>query len=222
MSNTIPMLASLLKPRDIKTETTYDVILKAHLEHKMDQLPQNMQDMLKRWRQANALMRDGGLVKRGDKEVTRPYTYTRLADYLVEEYKISYRTAYDDIANAKKFFLPALTKDDKDFARGVMIEWGEKFMFDAAESGDYKSVAALFKALAEVKGLLKDEQERPDYENINIPSFNLVADPSVLGFTKVDDPEAAVARILAKRKKSKIDQIISESENIEYTEENGN
>ena len=84
---------------------------------------------------ANALLRDGKLVKVGKKEVTQPYTFNKLADFLVEEYKISYRTAYDDIANAKKFFLSTYTKDDKDFARGVMIEWGEKFMFEARANG---------------------------------------------------------------------------------------
>jgi len=87
--------------------------------------------------------------------------------------------------------------------------------------GDYKSAAAFYKALAEIKGILKEEQERPDYANINIPSFNLVVDPSELGFPKVEDPDAAVARIMAKRKKGKIDMIISQSETVDFTEENG-
>ena len=218
----IPLLAGLIKPKNIKTKTTYDVILKAHLENKIDQLPTDQQKMLERWRQANALMRDGALVTKGDKQITVPYTFGKLADFLVTEYKISYRTAYDDIKHAKKFFATAYTKDDKDFARGVMIEWGEKFMFEAASDGDYKSAAAFYKALSEIKGLLKDDQERPDYENINLPSFNLVVDPSELGFAKVENPEEAVARILAKRKKNKIDQIISESETINFTEHDGN
>ncbi len=179
MSN-IPMLANLLKPRDIKTETTFDVILKAWLGHTVEQLPENLQAMLKRWRKADNLLRVGCLVKKGDKDITQPYTFNKLADYLVEEYGVSYRTAYD-IANAKKFFLSTYTRDDKDFARGVMIEWGEKMMFEASSLGDYKSAAAFYKALSEIKGLLKDDQERPDYENINLPSFNLVTDPSVLG-----------------------------------------
>lgn len=219
--SSIPLLASLIKPRDVKAITTYDVILKAHLENKIEQLPEAQQKMLNRWRQANALMRDGSLVTKGERDITVPYTFGKLADFLVTEYKISYRTAYDDIKHAKKFFATAFTKDDKDFARGVMIEWGEQFMFEARADGDFKSAAAFYKALSEIKGLLKDDQERPDYENINIPSFNLVADPSVLGFPKVENPDAAVARILAKRKRSKIDQIIAESEDIPFTEENG-
>lgn len=213
------MLAGLLKPRDIKTETTFDVILKAWLEHKVEELPEKLQNMLKRWRKADNLLRDGYLVKKGEKEITQPYTFNKLADYLVQEYSISYRTAYDDIANAKKFFLSTYSKDDRDFARGVMIEWGEQAYHEAKSLGDFKSAAAFYKALADIKGLMKDEQERPDYENINLPSFNLVVDPSELGFTKVDDPAGAVARILAKRKRSKIDQIISESESIDFTEE---
>ena len=43
-------------------------------------------------------------------------------------------------------------------------------------------------------------------------------DPSELGFPKIDDPQAAVNRILAKRKKDKMDIIISESEPVEFTE----
>lgn len=217
----VPMLAGLLKPRDIKKETTYDIILRAWLEHQVDQLPEQLQNMLKRWQKADSLLRDGYLVVKGGKEITQPYTFNKLAAYLVQEYGVSYRTAYDDIANAKKFFLSTYSKDDRDFARGVMIEWGEQMMFEAKSLGDFKSAAAFYKALAEIKGLLKEEQERPDYENIHLPSFNLVVDPSELGFPKVEDPEAAVARILAKRKKSKIDLIISESESVNYTEEHG-
>lgn len=216
--NTIPSLAGLLKPRDIKSQTNYDVILKAWLEHQIEDLPKDLQKMLDRWRMANALLRDGKLVKVGKKEVTQPYTFNKLADFLVEEYKISYRTAYDDIANAKKFFLSTYTKDDKDFARGQMIEWGEKFMFEARANGDHKSAAVYYKALLEVKELLKHEQDLPDYANIHIPSFNLVADPSELGFPKIENPDEAVKRILAKRKKSKIDQIIEQSENIDFTD----
>lgn len=215
------MLAGLLKPRDIKKETTYDIILKAWLEHQVDELPVKMQDMLKRWQKADSLLRDGYLVQKGGKEITQPYTFNKLAAYLVQEYGVSYRTAYDDIANAKRFFLSTYTKDDRDFARGVMIEWGEQAYFEAKSMGDYKSAAAFYKALAEIKGILKEEQERPDYENISLPSFNMVVDPSELGFPKVEDPDAAVARIMAKRKKSKIDTIIAESETVDFTEENG-
>ena len=220
MSN-IPSLAGLLNPRHIKAETSFDIILKAWLDHKVEQLPENLQNMLTRWRKADALMRNGTLVKKGKKEVTQPYTFQKLADYLVEEYKVSYRTAYDDIANAKRFFLSTYTKDDKDFARGVMIEWGEKFMFDCIAEGDRATALGFYKAINELKGLLKEDQDRPDYQNINLPVYNIVADPSELGFPKVDNPDEAVARILAKRKKNKIDQIISESENVDFTEDNG-
>jgi hypothetical protein len=217
----IPTLANLLKPRLIKSETTYDVILKAFLAGKIEELPNDQQAMLTRWRKADALMRDGTIITKGKKEYVKTYNFSRLADYLVQEYNISYRTAYEDIASAKRFFLSTYSKDDKDFARGIMIEWGEKLMWQSAGNGDMKSAAAFFKTLSEIKGLLKDDQERPDYDNINLPALNLVADPSELGFPKLEDPDAAVARILAKRKKDKIDLIISESETIAFTEENG-
>jgi hypothetical protein len=217
----IPALANLLNPRNIKVETPYDAILKAFLAGKVDQLPKDQQNMLIRWKKADALMRDGQIVKKGKKDIVQPYNFTRLADYLVAEYKVSYRTAYDDIASAKRFFLSTYSRDDKDFARGIMIEWGEKLMWEAAGEGDYKSAAAFYKSLLEAKHLLKDDQDLPDYANINIPNFILVADPSELGFTKLEDPDAAVARIMAKRKKDKIDQIMAESEPVEFTDIDG-
>lgn len=217
----IPILANLLKPRNIKVETPYDAILKAFLSGTMDQLPDDQKGMLDRWRKADALMRNGEIIKKGKKDIVQPYNFSRLADYLVSEYKISYRTAYDDIASAKRFFLSTYSRDDKDFARGIMIEWGEKMMWEAQSNGDSKSAAAFFKVLCDIKGLMKDDPDLPDYANINIPHFNLVADPSALGFPKLEDPDAAVARILAKRKKDKIDIILSDSESIDFTEEDG-
>lgn len=217
----IPTLANLLKPRNIKIETTYDAILKAFLAGKISELPQDQQNMLIRWKKADALMRDGTLVKKGKKDIVQPYTFNKLADYLVAEYGISYRTAYDDIASAKRFYLSTYSKSDKDFARGLMIEWGTKFMFEAAGEGDKKSAHAFYKTLCEIQELMIKDQDKPEYETINLPHFNLVADPSELGFPKLEDPDAAVARILAKRKRDKIDLIISESETIDFIEQDG-
>jgi predicted acetyltransferase len=169
----IPSLAGLLKPRDIKKETNFDIILRAWLEHRLGDLSEDLTAMLERWRMADSLLRDGYLVKKGKNEITQPYTFNKLVAFLVETYGISRRTAYDDIANAKKFFLSTYSKEDRDFARGVMIEWGEKMMWEAQSIGDNKSAAAFYKTLADIKGILKEEQERPDYENINWIHQNL-------------------------------------------------
>lgn len=220
----IPQLAGLIKPRDIKGETTYDIILKAYLEHKTDLLSDELKQMLERWRKADSLIRSGELIKKGNNDIIRPYNVNRLKDYLVEHYGISRRTADNDIAHAKRFFLSTYDRDDKDYARGIMIEWGETMMWEAHSLGDRKSAAAFFKTLAEMKGLLKDDPDLPDYSKVQLPTLIMIDDPSELGFEKIDNVEEIVAGILAKRKKSKMDQIIADSdiaEELPLTEEDG-
>lgn len=215
----IPQLASLIKPKELKGDTNYDIILRAYLEHKVDQLPEDLKGMLERWKKADSLLRSGELVWKGDNEITQPYNASRLADYLVQHYGVSIRTARDDIKHAKRFFATDYDRDEKNFARGVMIEWGEKMMWEAHGMGDYKSAAAFFKALADIQGLMKDDPDLPDYSKVQLPTLIVVDDPSELGFEKIDNVEQVVADILAKRKKNKLDQIIADSDLAEEVTE---
>lgn len=210
----IPQLAGLLKPKDIKVETSFDVILKAWLEHKVEELPKDLNDMLERWKQVNAMLRNGYIVTVGKNDITRPYKYNEVAAYIVEYYHVSYRTAYDDIANAKRFFLPVQTKDEKEFGRGVLIEWCERLMLESSSLGDYKSASSFAKLIAEMKGLLKDDIDAPAYDQVMLPHLAIVDDPSDLSdaFVKVDNPDQLVADILARRKKTKLDRLIADSE----------
>ncbi len=210
----IPQLAGLLKPKDIKAETPFDVILKAWLEHKVEDLPETLSKMLERWKQVNVMLRNGYIVKVGKNNITRPYKYNEVAAYIVEYYHVSYRTAYDDIANAKRFFLPVQTKDEKEFGRGVLIEWCERLMLEAASLYDYKSAASFAKLVAEMKGLLKDDIDVPAYDQVLLPHLAIVDDPSELSdaFVKVENPDQLVADILARRKKTKLDRLIADSE----------
>ncbi len=217
----IPQLAGLLKPKEIKAETSFDVILKHWLEHKIDDLPEDLSKMLDRWKQVNAMLRNGYIVKVGKNDITRPYKFNEVAAYLVEYYKVSYRTAYDDIANAKRFFLPIQTKDEKEFGRGVLIEWCERLMLEAASKNDYKSAASFAKLVAEMKGLLKDDIDVPAYDKVMLPHLAIVADPSELGdnFQKVENPDQLVAEILARRKKTKLDKLIADSDIAEEVQD---
>lgn len=210
----IPQLAGLLKPKDIQAETPFDIILKYWLDHKTDELPEALAKMLERWKQVNNMLRNGYIVKIGKNDITRPYKYNEVASYLVEYFKVSYRTAYDDIANAKRFFLPVTTKDEKEFGRGVLIEWCERLMLEAASKGDYKSAQGFAKLIAEMKGYLKDDIDAPAYDQVQLPHLAIVADPSELNeaFVKVENPDQLVAEILARRKKTKLDKLIADSE----------
>lgn len=222
MSNILPQLAGLIKPRDIKSETNYDIILKHYLSHSLDQLPENLMAMLKRWKLANSLIRDGLLVQEvdsdGETHQRRIFKMHKIESFLVEHFDISYRTARQDIANAKQFFLPEKTRSDKEFARGAMIDWGKEFMFKAFEDGDYKSAAAFFKALSIIQGLDRDDPELPDYAAVILPHLAIVADPSELdaGFEKLENPNQLVEEILARRKKDRMDKMIEDSELAEY------
>lgn len=217
----IPQLAGIVKPKDIQTETKFDVILKHWLSHTIDELQDDLKSCLERWKQVNAMLREGKVVKKGKNDITEPYKYNDVASFLVEQYNISYRTAYDDIANAKAFFLPHKTKNDKEFGKGVFGDWCERLKLEAAGKGDYKSAAAFAKIEAQVKGYFDDDVDAPDYSNINLPHLIIVDDPSDLGlgFEKLDNPDQIVENILRNRKKTNLDKLIAESEIIEPEED---
>lgn len=215
----IQQLANILKPRDIKGETNYDVILRHYLSHSLDDLPTKLKDMLERWTTANSLLREGILIKEeGQENGRRVFKQTQIAAYLVEYYGVSYRTANEDIANAKNFFAPEHTRNEKEFARGVMVEWGKEMMFAAYQDKDYKSAATFWKALAEVQGLDKDDPDLPNYAQVVLPQLVIVDDPSELdaGYRKIENPDELVKEILARRKKDKMDKLIEESELADY------
>lgn len=215
----IQQLANILKPRDIKGETNYDVILRHYLAHTLDELPEKLSAMLDRWKMANSLLREGILVKEeGQENGRRVFKHTQIAAYLVEYYGISYRTANEDIANAKNFFLPEKSRNEKEFARGVMIEWGKEMMFAAYQDKDYKSAGMLWKGLMEIQGLDKDDPDLPDYAKTILPQLVIVDDPSELdaGFRKIENPDELVKEILARRKKDKMDKLIEDTELAEY------
>jgi hypothetical protein len=214
-------MLELLKPSQIKRETNYDIILKAYLEHKTHDLPDVLQEQLNRWKKCNELIRDGKLVKKGKNNITQPYRYHDIVNFIVQTYGVSTRTAREDIRHTKFFFSNETSKEEKDFGRGVMIEWGERLMFEAAGVGDYKSAAAFFREIAAIKGLHDKDEDRPKYEDLQIPHLIIVADPSELGFEKIDDSQIdkAVEKILQNRKRSKLDAMIDNSEVVQIIEE---
>jgi hypothetical protein len=204
----IPALAPLVSPKGIKPETNYDKIFKAWLDDSLHTLPDELKQQLERWKKCNALMRDGQTIKKGKNDIVRPYRYNDLVDYLVREFGITKRTAYNDIAHTKRFFLTAETKEEVDFAKGIYLEWLERWMHECASTGDHKSATAYAKLIKEVRGFDKINSEMPDYKDIQVPHLILVADPSELGFPKVDNPDQVVQKILNKRKKSNLDRVI--------------
>jgi hypothetical protein len=63
--NKIPSLAGLIKPRDIVVEDKFDKILKAQLANKVNDLPEDLQQVLERWKFIINCLNKGYLVKKG-------------------------------------------------------------------------------------------------------------------------------------------------------------
>lgn len=218
----IPMLAGLIRPRDIVVEDKFDKILKSYLDGKLEALPQDLQNCLERWSMINSMLRKGLLVKKGKNEFYKPYKYADLVDFIVQTYKVSVRTAYDDVKSAKRFFAIDESKVDNDFAKGLFLEKLEEMMAESYGKGDAKSAASFAKVIVSIRQWDKpQEDDMPKYAEMQLPTLILVADPSELGFPKLDNPEAAVKRILAKRKKSKIDNIFAGAEVVQLMDKNG-
>ncbi|MCX2473565.1 hypothetical protein OQZ33_04390 [Pedobacter sp. MC2016-05] len=214
--NNIPMLANLIRPRDIQVEDKFDKILKAYLDGKIDQLPKDLQDSLTRWEMINGMLRQGEKIKKGKVKYYRPYNYGTLAKFITATYNVSIRTAYDDIKSTKRFYAIEETKDDNDFAKGLFLEKLEERSAYCHAKGDFKSAAAFDKMIMTIRKWDKEpEADLPKYAELQLPTLILVADPSELGFPKIENPDQAVARILAKRKKGKIDNIFASAEAVE-------
>lgn len=219
--NNIPLLAELIRPRDIKVEDKYDKILKAYLDGKKEQLPEDLKGSLDRWSQVNSMLRQGEKVGKGKNKYYKPYRYDQVVKFITVQFGVSIRTAYDDIKSAKRFFSIQETQIDDDFAKGIFLEKLDEAFAVCLGKGDHKSATAYAKVIAAIRKWDKEKDEDlPKYAELELPHFALVADPSELGFPKMDNPDQAVARILEKRKKSKIDNIFASAETVEILTKN--
>lgn len=221
--STIPSLAGLIRPRDIKVEDKFDKILKAYLDGKIDQLPADLQNCLERWGTVNGMLRQGEKVKRGKNKFYRPYKYADLVKFITQTYSVSIRTAYDDVKSAKRFYAIDDCQADNDFAKGLFLEKLEEMMAESWGKGDGKTASGFAKLIVTIRQWDKpSDAEMPKYAEMQLPTLILVADPSELGFPKIDNPDDAVKRILAKRKKGKIDSIFAEAEVVQLLNVNNN
>ncbi|SEM66273.1 hypothetical protein SAMN05192574_101383 [Mucilaginibacter gossypiicola] len=210
-------LGKMIKSSDVKGDTPYDIILRAWLDHKTADLPAQLAGMLIRWQKVDVLIRQGEIVSAADadgtiKQVRKRFNFSGLVEWIRQEYRVSARTAYEDIRNAKRFFLSCEGREDVEYSRGVMIEWGENMMHSAFEAGDFDAASKFFKELNKIKGLHEQRVDVPDYSEFVPPTFTIVADPTELGFEKIDNPDEVVARILNEKRAGFID---SEAEDAE-------
>jgi len=209
----------LIRASDIKGDTPYDIILRAWLEHKVEQLPDDKRRMLERWRMIDKLIRQGEIVKVVDDEgkisdQLKRFNFSSLVEWIREGYNVSARTAYDDIKNAKRFFLCAEGTTDVEYSRGVQVEWGEMMMFKAFESGDFDAASKFFKELNKIKGLHDQRLDLPDYSEFVPPSFVITTDPTELGFDRIENKDEIVARIMNEKRAGFIDSEATDAEEV--------
>jgi hypothetical protein len=212
-------ISKYVRPGDIKGNTVYDIILKAWLGHKLTELPDEQRKMLERWEQADRLLRNGEMVtlvtEDGPVQKHGRFNVSRVVEWLKEKYKVSTRTAYEDVHNAKRFFLSLEGRPEKEYERAVAITFGEALLERCEEKGDLKAAAALFKELNKIKGLHEQSIDAPDYAEFQPPKLVITSDPTELGFEKVENPDEIVKRILGESRQSFLE---SEAEDAEVVE----
>lgn len=212
-------ISKYIRPGDIKGNTVYDVILKAWLSHKTTDLPVEQKNMLERWEQADRLLRNGLLVQNvttdGITEKQTRFNVSKVVEWLKEKYKVSARTAYEDVYNAKRFFLSCEGRPDKEYERAIAITFGEALMERAEEKGDLKAAAAIYKELNKIKGLHEQSIDAPDYAEFQPPRIVITSDPTELGFEKVENPDDIVKRILGESRQSFLESEAEDAEVIE-------
>lgn len=196
-------LSKYVRPGDIKGNTAYDVILRAWLTHKVEDLPDKERQMLVRWEQADRLLRNGELVQdlTDDSVVEKHkrFNVSMVVEWLVEKYPISKRTAYEDIHNARRFFLSLEGRPDIEYERNIAILIGDELREKCIERGDFKAAAAVFKEVNIIKGLHEQSIEAPDYSEFHPPEFTITTSATDLGFEYVD-ADAATKRILGEKR----------------------
>jgi hypothetical protein len=210
-------LDKLLKVSDVKGDTAYDHILRAWIGHKVEQLPTHLASILERWQAVDKLYKQG-IVTHMVSDEGVPYdkmqrfSWRGIVEWLRQNFGISARQAYDDIYNAKRFFLIAETKTDIQYNRGAAIEQGRMMQWAAFDAGRFEAAAMFFKETNKVEGLHEHAAETPDYADFEPPKFILTTDPTELGFEKIEDQEDLVRRILNEKRKDFLEDTAEDAE----------
>lgn len=222
---------SNLRPRHVRGNTALDVILKAFLKNNLESLSQEHKDILERISEVDARIRVGYTVSEPRissltaqpyiHSYKRPYRKKELAEWQVSRFGVSLSQAYIDVEMAERFFLTTERRPDKEFARGIMIHWGEDAMAKAISEGDFRAAAAFFKELNKIKGLDREDVPEFDPEKFMPIQPIIVADPSELGFDKIDNVDLVVSNLNKDLRKSKMmDRLLKkEAEEIDFEEE---
>ncbi|MGN8055647.1 hypothetical protein ACTJKN_05190 [Pedobacter sp. 22163] len=179
--------SSFVQPEDL-----LDRIYKAWLAHAIDKLPEVEQKVLERMEYADRKLTKGGVGS----------MYFNLLDDMEQYFKehgVSRRTLENDISRAKKFFLSARPREDKEYARGKSIQWLERLIWKAEEECDFRAAALLMKELDEIQGFKREDPNLPDYEKFEIQPILVISDPTQLGVPQIENLEEELAKLRGSR-----------------------
>lgn len=214
-----------MRAKDVVVDDALDRIYKAWLGGKLDGLRQSDKNLLERMQRIDLLVREKSpqtIRKYTDKgmpyevEYRRPWRKRELVDWIVAEFGVTTRQAYIDIDHADRFFHSFETPKEKEFARGMQIEWGEEMMARAEASGDYRAAAAFFKEINQIRGLRTHTPEGIDPRELIPTEPILIDDPTKLGFPALDEPvEQVKERLMKQLKSGLIDALVDDAEDID-------
>lgn len=218
-------MRGLMRAKDVVVDDALDRIYKAWLANKIDSMRESDKRLLERMQRIDTIVREKNpqtIQKYSDKgmpyevEYRRPWRKRELVDWVVAEFGVTSRQAYMDIDHTDRFFHSFETPKEKDFARGMQIEWGEEMMARAEVSGDYRAAAAFFKELNQIRGLRTHTPDAVDPRELIPTEPILIDDPSKLGFPALDEPVEQVKERLMKQLKSGfIDAFLGDAEDID-------
>lgn len=221
-------MKGLIRPSQIVEETPLDRILKAWLKNDLQSLRESDQKILERIEAIDKQYNHGFIVKEkrhnsldGTKykhSFKRMYRSKEIAQWVSTKFDVSIRQAYIDIEMSNRFFHNAIPRDEKEFGKGLYIEYGEEMMARAVDAGDYRAAAAIYKQLSKMKGYDTHDDNTFDLSKWQPEDTIIVDDPSELDFPfpkLEEDPDTIKARLLKSFKKGLMNSLTDDAESIE-------
>lgn len=176
------MNRGLIRGRDIIVDDVLDRIFKAWITHTIDDLSLQDRWILERMEYIDALLKEGGEGAR----------YKNVVEFTYQAFKahdITRRTIETDIARTKRFFLTTRPREDKEYAKGKYIEWGEKKLAQLDRERDHKEWNKLFKELGELQGFKDEDIDAPDYSLLQPPPLMVTTDAADIDVPVIDNLE---------------------------------
>jgi hypothetical protein len=187
-----------LRLSKIQPDGDHDVILKAFLNNELDLLPEALQKRFKRWETIHELVKEGRILQKH-----------KIVKFLMARFpgEVGRAQAHNDIDESQAFFGTVQHRDQKEYKRGLYVEWLEQWAHKAAKNGDYSTAEKMLKTAGSFMGLDDHSPEAPDMSEIIIWQPVFVYDPSIImGDRPLPDVNKLRIKYLNKKEKKKFEE----------------